>query len=564
MKPLLVLIKMTFAVSLLVSCTSKTPILPITPPTLTPTSKAQAIEEMIDPGEKVGDMVVMVGQDEKWIHIFEFCDPLNTGECGEVPVINNLFLGYGFITDTSLQMKTNLEKSSWQLFIDGQPVDLPAFGFIDLNLGRIYRFWNVMVDNVTPGKHTVQYLLDYEGNHYNMAWIFTTPLPATMEIPAGAESFTFAGSSEVFSTLAEFDSLLKSTIASVEVESFWAKVIATGKMPLIFGDSMAVFLFRGQAESVYCRGDFTAQYVRQGTTDIWSFMKKLEPEARLEYKIMVDSSDLRIDPLNPLSETGGLGSSSVVQMPEYRVSEYIQSRGNIPHGTMSDKFLIKSQVLNYFVNYQVYTPNGYDAMKDLPVVYVTDGQDYVNPKMGSMVNILDNLIADGKIKPIVVVFIDPRDPTVSSNRRERELVPESLDTCLFCDFIVKELVPAVDTSYRTDPSPDARAILGFSLGGMFSAYMGRVYPDVFHLIGIQSPYITREWIYDSYQQSERLPLKVFLSHGSYDVGAGSLRLREILEAKDYRLLFIQIPEGHSYGNVRDTLDDFLVYYFGVQ
>ena len=81
-KPLLVLIKMTFAVSLLVSCTSKTPILPITPPTLTPTSKAQAIEEMIDPGEKVGDMVVMVGQDEKWIHIFEFCDPLNTCECG--------------------------------------------------------------------------------------------------------------------------------------------------------------------------------------------------------------------------------------------------------------------------------------------------------------------------------------------------------------------------------------------------------------------------------------------------------------------------------------------------
>jgi predicted esterase len=127
-----------------------------------------------------------------------------------------------------------------------------------------------------------------------------------------------------------------------------------------------------------------------------------------------------------------------------------------------------------------------------------------------------------------------------------------------------ELVPAVDAAYKTDLSPDARALLGFSFGGMFAAHMGLAYADVFHQLAILSPYITAEWIYTGYQEAQRLPLEVFLSHGTYDERAGSPRLRQVLEAKAYPLLYVETHAGHSYGNVRGLLDDLLIYFVGVE
>jgi enterochelin esterase family protein len=368
--------------------------------------------------------------------------------------------------------------------------------------------------------------------------------------------------SSAYSTLAEFDNLLKSAVAGGGVNSFWDAVVATRQMPLIFGDSVAVFLYRGQAESVECLGDFTTQYIRQGGTDLWGFIEQFEPDARLEYTILLNSSESILDPLNPHTETGGLGTNSVVRMPEYVVPEFTLPRDDIAHGNLNDNIIISSQNLGYDVNYRVYRPMGYETLQDLPVIYLTDGPDFANPGMGAMVNVLDSLIADRLIKPVIAVFIDQRDPLTSRNRREEELVPGSLAACPFCDFVALQLVPVIDANYQTNPSPDARLLIGFSLGGMFSADMGLVHPDMFHQIAILSPYISGEWIFDTYQEADRYPLKLFLGHGTYDERASSLHLRDILEAKDYPLLYIETHEGHSYGNVRGLLDDMLIYFFG--
>lgn len=94
--------------------------------------------------------------------------------------------------------------------------------------------------------------------------------------------------------------------------------------------------------------------------------------------------------------------------------------------------------------------------------------------------------------------------------------------------------------------------------------MGLAYADVLQQIAILSPYISGEWIFDTYQKADRLPLKIFLSHGTYDERAASIRLRDILEAKGYPLLYIETHEGHSYGNVRGVLDDMLIYFFGAK
>jgi enterochelin esterase family protein len=385
-----------------------------------------------------------------------------------------------------------------------------------------------------------------------------------MEIPEGAGSLSFRGTSRAFSTLAEFDHLLKSAVATGEVDSFWEAVTATGQMPLIFGDDIAVFLYRGRAESLECRGDFTAQYLRQSGTDLWAFMRQFEPDARVEYKIRRNSRAPVPDRLNPLTETGGLGTSSVVRMPAYRIPEFALPRSDIAHGDFGENITLSSRSLGYNVHYRVYAPPGYATMAHLPVIYVTDGQDYAAPGMGALVNALDSLIADGRIRPLIAVFIDPRDPVTCSNRRERELVPIGATVCPFCDFVALELVPAIDAAYKTDPSPDARVLLGFSLGGMFTAHMGLAYPDLFHRHAIQSPYIFQPWILGTYRKADRLPLKIFLSHGSYDPRAASLLLRDILEAKGYPLRYVETHEGHSYGNVRGLLDELLTDFFAAE
>ena len=202
-------------------------------------------------------------------------------------------------------------------------------------------------------------------------------------------------------------------------------------------------------------------------------------------------------------------------------------------------------------------------MENLPVIYVTDGTDAISEIYAGMVNVLDNLIADGQIRPIIAVFIDPHDAGTGEYVRWRELVPENLDSCPFCDFVAEEIVPLIDADYKTDPSADARAVLGTSLGGQWAAYMGVAYTDIFHMIAIKSFIINeQDWLLDEYQDSELKPLNIFLHHGIYELASLAPRLREILEEKGYPLLYVETNEGHSYGNWRGTTDDLLVYFFG--
>jgi enterochelin esterase family protein len=126
----------------------------------------------------------------------------------------------------------------------------------------------------------------------------------------------------------------------------------------------------------------------------------------------------------------------------------------------------------------VYTPYGYDDMQDLPVVYVTDGHEYADDKLGAMLIVMDNLIHQNVISPIIAVFIDPREPGNTSNNRRMSEYVENIN---FANFVSDELVPQIDANYKTNPDPDYRAILGTSLGGWNSAFFGLNRSETFHL-----------------------------------------------------------------------------------
>jgi enterochelin esterase family protein len=190
-------------------------------------------------------------------------------------------------------------------------------------------------------------------------------------------------------------------------------------------------------------------------------------------------------------------------------------------------------------------------------VYVTDGHEYAADYLGSMTIVMDNLIADGRMRPAIAVFIDPRDPEPPhTNRRQTEYVGNRQ----YAAFLADELVPRIDADYETDGQPSARAILGTSLGGLNSMYVGIVEHDTFGLLGIQSPaFQMYPAIYDLVRDHPHRDQTIFMSAGTLgNDNAAATTMWQILQNHNYAFQYLEVPEGHSWGSWRGQLDSLLV------
>jgi enterochelin esterase-like enzyme len=218
--------------------------------------------------------------------------------------------------------------------------------------------------------------------------------------------------------------------------------------------------------------------------------------------------------------------------------------------------------MGYQITYSLYVPNNYDANSNpnIPVLYVTDGYEYLHPQMGAMKTILDNLIGTGKIKPLIVVFVDSRDPVNrSNNRRMQELAMNEK----YLNFFTRELVPRIESENALKVKTAERGILGTSMGGLTAAYFAFSRPDVFGLAGIQSPaFWFRPEIYTVCDNAEAPPVKVYLTTGViFDAKEGSEKMKNILEKNTCTFQFKEVNQGHSWGQWKDLIDDILIYFY---
>ena len=225
---------------------------------------------------------------------------------------------------------------------------------------------------------------------------------------------------------------------------------------------------------------------------------------------------------------------------------------------LSNNILIKSTHLGYDVQYRIFIPKNYSDFADLPTIYVTDGQDYI--KGGAMPRLMKKLIAQNRIRPTIGVFIDSRDPDdLSHNRRNSQF------SCnyQYFEFVTKELVKTIDSNYRTSQIAEDRVILGSSYGGMNSACFGLLASETFSGIAIQSPQILPvPELIKYYEQSERLPLKFYISTGARNDGRRQAKtLYKTLKEKGYPVKYRKVPGSHNWYNWRPLLDEILVYYF---
>jgi enterochelin esterase family protein len=255
----------------------------------------------------------------------------------------------------------------------------------------------------------------------------------------------------------------------------------------------------------------------------------------------------------------GIGTpNSELRMPGYTFPQETVRYPATPRGTLTADTAIASTHLGYNVNYRVYTPAEYSTknLSKLPVVYVTDGHEYAADYLGAMPIVLDNLIAAGRLKPTIAVFIDPRQPGNPGNNRR---ITEYNMNANFASFVASELVPKIDTTYRTDATADGRTILGTSMGGLAAAYLGATKSSVFQNIAPQSPaYNQNSAIYGLYQNNDLRFLDIIQTNGTLGGdGSGANQMAGIWSTRGYDFTRIIASEGHSWGQWRGQLDDIL-------
>ncbi len=339
------------------------------------------------------------------------------------------------------------------------------------------------------------------------------------------------------------------------VDSF---MLAVPRFPFVEFDTLCHFLYRGSAATVTVPGDANNwdpggfPMTRLLTTDLWYFTRAFEPDARLDYKFVLNGTAWILDPRNPFQVSGGFGPNSELRMPAYIPAPEILYYPSIPHGTLRDTVFF-SATLGNSRTVRVYTPPSYQSSTDsFPVILFHDGLEYVS--LANANNVMDYLIAHDRIMPVIGVFVPPVNRTA-------EYAGAQMDQ--FTTFIVHELMPVIDARYRTRRDPAYRATLGASNGGNISLWIGYSHPETFGNIAAQSSNIVTE-VASGFQSSPRLNLQLYMDLGTYDIPQLIPLVRSfipILQLKGYPYRYEEYHEGHSWGNWRAHIDNALEMFF---
>lgn len=230
------------------------------------------------------------------------------------------------------------------------------------------------------------------------------------------------------------------------------------------------------------------------------------------YQIQVDGAEVP-DP-NSLMFFGAQRWGSAVEVPAKDQDFYALK--NVPHGQLRELFF-HSKSTDSQRRAFVYTPPGYDQNPDkrYPVLYLQHGwgeNEYGWGVQGRAREIMDNLIAENKTRPFIIVMIyGMTNETRMGGLRDFDIGP-------FETVLVKELIPFIDASFRTLSSQANRAMAGLSMGGMETRMITLRNPDTFSHIGVFSGgSISLTNITDLAAFKARNKL-VFVSYGSRELG----------------------------------------------
>ena len=334
--------------------------------------------------------------------------------------------------------------------------------------------------------------------------------------------------------------------------------------PEVHSDNSVTFRFRApNAQEVkLTREGAEALAMQKDDAGVWTVNTAALPPDYYGYSIVVDGQRL-IDPYNSLLKPNLLSTESMVhvQGPPSLPWEL----NDVPHGEVHHHFY-RSAVANDDRDFYVYTPPGYDpaAKTTYPVLYLLHG--YSDDASGwtavGRANIIfDNLIAQGKTKPMIVVM--PLGYGTMEMIRVGWGHPEVREQNLtkFREALLTEVMPKVEGAYRITKDRNSRAIAGLSMGGSESLLTGLNSLDKFAWVGAFSAGGLPETFYQDFpgldaNANQKLPL-LWIACGTEDrLITANRNLREWLKTKGIQHTDIETPGMHTWMVWRRNLAEF--------
>jgi enterochelin esterase-like enzyme len=274
--------------------------------------------------------------------------------------------------------------------------------------------------------------------------------------------------------------------------------IRGAEYPRIHADLRVTFRIKAPGAQKVEFGFFpTKRYPAQKDRDgFWTATTDPQVPGFHYYRMFIDGVQVN----DPASETfyGTGKETSGIEIPEKGVDFYLPK--DVPHGEVRERWYY-SKTTQQWRRIFVYTPPGYDTNRETryPVLSLQHGggeDERGWPNQGRVGFILDNLIAEGKAKPMLVVMEQgyarrPGEPARSPARPrptapgQNRPAPRDFSRMFtaFEEVMVKDLIPMIDATYRTIPDRDHRAMAGLSMGGMQTFVITLKHLDLFAYLG---------------------------------------------------------------------------------
>jgi enterochelin esterase family protein len=278
-------------------------------------------------------------------------------------------------------------------------------------------------------------------------------------------------------------------------------------------------------------GERESALERLGSTRFFYRRVALPRTARVEYLVAAGGRESP-DPLNPRRVEGFSGPQSELRMPDYAPvagDDQASPRGEVV------SFEHRSAILSNTRRVHVYLPPGYDPRSSrlYPEAWLGDGTSYLE-RVG-VPRLLDRLIAQGRLEPLVAILVDTPDRRVEYDRHPG-----------YRRMMVEELVPRIAKEYRVANEPSRRLLAGGSRGGQMAVDLCLAAREVFGLCGAWAPAISPRGMAD-FLGGRRTSGRYALVRALYDdrFGPDAPALRDGLASLGARVVYLEAPQGHT-------------------
>ncbi|MGV3616778.1 MAG: alpha/beta hydrolase-fold protein [Fimbriimonas sp.] len=341
------------------------------------------------------------------------------------------------------------------------------------------------------------------------------------------------------------------------------RIFKAVRSPEVHPDRRATFrFFAPNAKKVSLERDWGPRVdMTMDAKGVWSFTSEGLPPDIYTYSFVVDGVQLG-DPGNPWlkpSVTGGV--ESLVRVPGTKALPWEERDGR--HGAVH-RHRYDSAAVGEAREFLVYTPPGYNPKVAYPVLFLLHGvmeSEGAWTAAGRAHVILDNLIADRKAKPMIVVMpfgygmanVPDRVGDIFSGRRDNQRDMDAVGKTIF-----EEITPEVERLYRTARGPKNRAIAGLSMGGAQALYLGLKEPHRFGAVGsFSGAFIMYGAKLDAWFPNPKTNAKIWIACGKEDFLINPNRqMRTWLTGKSVPFEWTETPGTHTWQVWRRNLAEF--------